>query len=231
MVMGLGGFFKSSKERERERAKLRRRAFREAENALDAVKDRIRKLKRERDGAWSEARKYLKDGQKPAATRCLQTARAAEVTSAKLEMKRWVCEQFLTKLEVAKTDEEFSRAIQAVNAVVKIDPESVDDILGEVEDKLGEQVASDKIWERLYGKEMEGMETKMTDMVPSIDDMRKQLEEEVAADIGEDKPVKSRARVKASAEKAETAGSETDALDQRIADARRRIREGLEGDK
>ncbi|HNT86626.1 MAG TPA: hypothetical protein PKL84_02075, partial [Candidatus Hydrogenedentes bacterium] len=75
--------------------------------------------------------------------------------------------------------------LQSLDAVIAIDPERVEDVLGAVEDKLGEQVDLDKIWERAYGKEMAGVETKMTDVVPSLDEMEKLLEDEVAADIGE----------------------------------------------
>ena len=145
--MALGDLFKSKKEREKDDQRKRRKAFREAENAVDTVRDRCTKLKKERDKAWTEARAYLKDGQKAAAQRSLQTCRAAEMMGAKLEMKRWVFEQLLTKLDLAKTDQEFTQSMSAINTVVKIDPEAVADVMGEIEDKLGDQVDTDKIWE------------------------------------------------------------------------------------
>lgn len=187
--MPLGDLFKSNKDRERDQAKKRRKAFRDAENAVDVVKDRIAKLKKDRDNSWSEARVYLKDGQKAASQRCLQSVRAAEMLSSKLEMKRWVFEQLLSKLELAKSDQDFTKALGAINTVIKIDPEAVSDVLDEVQDKLGEQVDTDKIWEKVYGKEMEGVETQMTDVIPSIEDMEKQLQDEVAADLGSHKPI------------------------------------------
>ncbi len=182
--MPFGDLFKSKKEREREETKKRRKAFREAENAVDVVKDRIAKLKKDRDKSWSEARQYLKDGQKAAAQRGLQACRAIEMLMSKLEMKRWVFEQLLSKLELAKSDQDFTLALSAINTVVKINPEAIDDVLVDVQDKLGEQVDTDKIWENVYGKEMEGVETQMTDVFPSIEDMEKQLQDEVAADLG-----------------------------------------------
>ncbi len=143
--MALGDLFKSKKDREKEDQRKRRKAFREAESAVDVVKERVGKFKKERDKAWAEARQYLKDGQKGAAQRCLQTCRAAEMMGAKLEMKRWVFEQLLTKLDLAKTDQEFTASMAAINTVVKIDPEAVADVMGEIEDKLGDQVDTDKI--------------------------------------------------------------------------------------
>jgi len=212
--------FKSKREREREQAKKRRKAFRDAENAVDVVKDRIAKLKRDRDKAWAEAKRYLKDGQKAAAQRQLQSCRACEMLMSKLEMKRWVFEQLLSKLELAKSDQDFTRALNAINTVVEIDPEAVADVLDEVQDKLGEQVDTDKIWEKVYGKEMEGVETQMTDVVPSIEEMAKQLEDEVAAEIGEARPIK-----------ATESGETEPSIKQKIGEGRRRLKDLLEGDK
>lgn len=204
--MAIGDLFKSKQEREREQRSKRRKAFREAENAIDSVKARVKKLKADRDKAWAEARSYLKDGQKAAAQRSLQSVRAGEVMMSKLEMKRWVFEQLLTKLEMAKTDQEFAGALSAINTVVKIDPEAVADVLGEVEDKLGDQVDTDKIWERVHEKEMEGATTQLTDSVPSLEQMFKDLEDEVASEQDDEAPSRTRERTeKASREATDTA--------------------------
>jgi len=218
--MALGDLFRSKRDRERDEAKKRRRAFREAENAVDVVRDRIKKLKVDRDKSWTEARHYLRDGQKAASQRCLQTVRASEVMIGKLEMKRWVFEQLLTKLELAKTDQDFSQALSAINTVVQIDPEVVADVLGEVEDKLGEQVDTDKIWEKMYGKEMEGAETQLSDVIPSTEDMMKQLQDEVAEAIGSARPTKIK-------ENAESEGG----MKEQICEARSRLRKLMEDDK
>jgi hypothetical protein len=215
--MALGDLFKSKQERERDLAKKRRKAFREAENAVDVVKERVTKLKQERDKAWAEARKYLGDGQKGAAQRCLQTCRASEMMMSKLEMKRWVFEQMLTKLELAKTDQEFAGALKAIDVAVKVDPEMVADVLGDIRDKLGEQEDVDKEWVREFNKEMEGVETKMTDTVPSLDEMEKQLQDEVAAEIG-------------GATSSRSKESQA-ALKDKIGEGRKKLRDLLEGEK
>ena len=217
--MGFGDLFKSKKEREKERNRQRRKAFRQAESAVDAVKDRAKKLKKERDKSWLEARQYLKDGQKAAAQRCLQSCRANEMMISKLDQKQWVFEQLLTKLELAKTDQDFSQSLSAINAVIEIDPEQVADVLDEVQDKLGEQVDTDKIWEGVYDKEMEGVAEKMTDVIPSLEDMETQLADEVAAEIGETRPASE------SAERAEGT------IKEQIGEGRRRLKDLLEGDK
>jgi hypothetical protein len=216
--MGLRDLFKSDQERQREEAKRRRKAFREAESAVDVVKDRIGKLKKDRDKAWNEARQYLKDGQKGGAQRCLQAVRASELLMSKLEMKRWVFEQLLSKLELAKTDQDFAQALGAINTVVKIDPEVVANVLDEVQDKLGEQVDTDKIWEKMYGKEMEGVETQMTDTIPTTEEMMVQLQDEVAEDIGGARP---------SRRQTEKDGG----LKDQIGDARARLKKLMEDDK
>jgi len=180
--MGLRDLFKSKAERDKELRKKRRKAFRIAENAVEAVEDRVRSLKTERDNSWNEARENLKAGQKGAAQRSLQSVRANELMVDQLEKKRWVFTQLLTKLEMSKTDQEFSQAIGAINAVVEIDPETVADVLDEVQDKLGEQIDVDKVWNKTFDREMTGVE-KASDTVPSVEDMMKDLEDEVVADV------------------------------------------------
>ena len=217
--MAMGDLFKSKQDREREAKSKRRRAFREAEGAVDAVKDRLKKLKTDRDKAWGEARTYLRDGQKGAAQRNLQTCRASELMMSRLEMKRWVFEQLLTKLEMAKTDQEFAGAMSAINTVVKIDPDEVADVLGEVEDKLGEQVDTDRVWEKMHGKEMDGVETSMAESIPSIDQMLKDLEDEVGAEQESESP----AREHGAGEKTAGVGD--------TADLRRRARNIIDGNE
>ena len=178
--MSLRDLFKSQEERRKDVARRRRKAFREAEGAIDSVKDRNRKLQTERDRSWTQARVYLQDGNKSAAQRCLQTCRANELLMQKLEMKKWVFEQLLTKLDLAKTDTEFARSLDAINTVVNIDPDAIGDILGEVEDKLGDQMDTDKLWAKSHEKEMDGVEGATTEHVPSVEKMLADLEDEVA---------------------------------------------------
>lgn len=222
--MAIGDLFKSKQERERDKQKERRRAFRQAAGATDTVKERITKLKKERDKAWLDARQYLKDGQKSAAQRCLQTCRASEVLMSKLETKRWVFEQLVSKLELAKSDQDFAEALRAINTVVQIDPDAVADVLGEVEDKLGDQVDTDKIWERMHGKEMEGAATHESETVPTLDQMMKDLQDEVAVDIEGETPAGGRK----TARKDKTA-TEPAATGDSTADLRARARKIIDG--
>lgn len=217
--MGISDLFKSDKEREKEKAKARRKAFREAENALDSVKERGKKLQAERDRHWLQARDYLKAGQKGAAQRSLQSVRGNELLLHKLQQKEWVFQQLLTKLDLAKTDQEFANSMKAVTAVVHIDPEQVDDVLAEVDDKLSEQGATDKIWERAHAKEMEGVEGAMTDSVPTLDDLMSDLQDEVADTQVEESPAR-RSRA------TESLGKVPDPAD--TADLRKRARDQIE---
>ena len=215
--MGLGDLFKSKAEREKELRKKRRKAFRDAENAVDAVKDRVDSLKAERDKSWAEAREYLKAGQKGAAQRSLQSVRANELMVDQLEKKRWVFDQLLIKLEMSKTDQEFSQALGAIDAVVNIDPDAVADVLDEVQDKLGEQLDVDKVWNKMFDREMAGVE-KASDRVPSVEDMMKDLEDEVVADVRGSKVVESEA----------SGGSK---VNEEIGEGRDRLKRLLEDDK
>ena len=217
--MALGDLFKSKKEREKEDRKRRRKAFRDAENAIDTVKARIGTMKADRDKAWAEARQYLKAGQKAAALRCLQSVRAGELMMDQLEKKRWVFQQLTTKLELARTDQEFSGALAAINTVIEIDPEVVADVLSDVQDKLGEQVDVDKIWNQMYDKEMAGVE-KVSDFIPSVEDMMQDLEDEVVADVRGSKIAET---------VSESSGGSK--VSEEIGEGRKRLKELMEDDK
>lgn len=180
----MANLFKSKKQREKDQHKDRRRAFRQAEKSIDDVKDRIRQLDKTAKKQWTEAREALKAGQKAAANRQLNSYRAAQVLMTKLEQKRWVFEQYITKMEVASSDAEFANALAAVNKVTMIDPERVADVFEESQDLLGEQMDSDRFWGKLYEKEMDGAGAALEDYIPSLDELSTQLEAEAAAEVG-----------------------------------------------
>ena len=204
--------FMSKEGRRKQERRERRRAFRDAENAVDSVKDRIKQMQREANKQWDEARDSLKAGQKAAAQRLLTSYRAAQVLMTKLEQKRWVFEQYLTKMQMAQSDQEFSGALEAVNKVVKIDPEKVADVFDASQDILGEQVDAERFWERLYEKEMDGAVGALEDHIPSIEELGKQLEQEAAAEVG--------------GRAAETVNAE---LDERIKSGQERVKKLLDG--
>jgi len=205
--------FKSRKERERDERRDRRHAFRQAENAIDDVKDRVKTMEKESKKHWEAAREALKSGQKAAAQRELTSYRAAQVLSTKLEQKRWVFEQYLTKMQAAQSDNQFASALGALNQVVKIDPERVEDVFGAAQDLLGEQVDGDRFWDKLYGKEMEGATGSLEDHIPSMEDLSGQLEQEVAAEVGG----------------AAAPASANQAIDGRLAAGQERVKKLLEG--
>lgn len=203
--------FKSKKEREKDARREQRHAFRQAENAIEDVKDRIRQMEKDSKKQWDEARDAMKAGQKAVAQRKLISYRASQVLTTKLEQKRWVFEQYFTKLQAANSDQQFSNALAAINKVIKIDPEKVADVFDAAQDILGEQVDSDRFWERLYEKETEGASGALEDRIPSLDELNKQLQEEAAVEIGG---------------APEKAGS---ALDEQIKSGRERVKKLLDG--
>lgn len=176
-------FIKTKKEKERAVRKDRRRAFRQAENAVQDVKDRAKRMEKDADAEWQKARDALKEGKKAAAQRSLTSYRAAQVLTTKLEQKRWVFEQYLMKMETAGTDAEFATALAAVNKVTDINPEMVEDVFDTSGELLGEQQDADRFWSSLYDKEMEGAAGNLEDHIPSMDELSKTLEQEVAIEI------------------------------------------------
>lgn len=177
-------YFMLPSARRRMERRERRHAFRDAENAKQDVIDRQKRLEKEAKENWDKAREALKSGEKAAANRALTAARAAQVLAMKLEQKRWVFEQYLTKMEVAQSDNQFAEALGAVNKIIRIDPERVEDVFGTAQDMLGEQVDADRFWNKMYEKEMEGANGALQDHIPSMEEMSAELEREVAAEVG-----------------------------------------------
>jgi hypothetical protein len=182
--MGLGDLFKSKKERERETERKRRKAVRNADRVVGDVKRDITKMEKEKAQAWTDARQFLKEGQKDASRRKLQTVRAMELQIVKLEKRRWTFEQVGRKLKNASVDQQISASLGELADSIHIDPDTLAEGLANTEDKLMDLVDNDRIWESAYDKEMEGVETSEEQMIPSFEEMEKLLADEAAVDIG-----------------------------------------------
>lgn len=206
-------FFMTPAARKRAQRRERRHAFRDAENAIDTVKERQKELEKESKKQWEAAREAMKNGEKGAAQRALVSYRASQTLILKLEQKRWLFEQYYTKMQVAGSDSQFADALGAMNKVVGIDPEKVMDVFDTANDLLGEQADSDRFWEKMYNKEAEGATTAAEDHIPTMEALGAQLEQEVAAEIG-------------GGAAPAAAGRE---LDSRIAAGQERVRSMLEG--
>lgn len=176
-------FFKSGKEKEREERRAKRHALRKAEGAVDEVTERIKKMEKDAEAEWNRAKEATKEGKQAAAQRALTSYRSAQVLITKLEQKKWVFKQVLMKLETAGTDAEFAKALAAVNKVTNINVEMVEDVFDEAGDLLAEAGDTDKFWAQMYGKEVDGSKDALQDHVPSMEDLEKTLQEEVAGKI------------------------------------------------
>ena len=176
-------FFKTGKEKERAERREKRHALRRAEGAIDEVVERIKRLEKDAEAEWARAREAAKEGKQAAAQRALTSYRSAQVLITKLEQKKWVFKQVLMKLETAGTDSEFAKALAAVNKVTNINVEMVEDVFDEAGDLLAEAGDTDKFWSQMYGKEVEGSKEALKDHIPSMEDLEKTLQEEVAGKI------------------------------------------------
>lgn len=176
-------FFKGKKEKERAERREKRHALRKAEGAVDEVTERIKKMEKDAEQEWERAREATKEGKQAAAQRALTSYRSAQVLITKLEQKKWVFKQVLMKLETAGTDAEFAKALAAVNKVTNINVEMVEDVFDEAGDLLAEAGDTDKFWAQMYGKEVEGSKSALQDHIPSMEDLEKTLQEEVAGKI------------------------------------------------
>jgi hypothetical protein len=181
--MALKDLFKSASEREREEKHKRRRAFRDAERLVDKLSENAETLKKERDKAWKEAREHLAGGNKFAAKSALKEARQCEVLAAKTRTKKSVCRTMLLELDNSQTDKDFQIAFGNLNKVLNIDPGQTEDVMDSVQEKLSDSRDGQKLWEKVSQKQGEEDQALSLE-IPSLVDMEKQLNEEVAASIG-----------------------------------------------
>ena len=77
----------------------------------------------------------------------------------------------------------FAKALAAVNKVTNINVEMVEDVFDEAGDLLAEAGDTDKFWSQMYGKEVEGSKSALQDHIPSMEDLEKTLQEEVAGKV------------------------------------------------
>jgi len=173
--------FMTDDERKAAQKKRRRKALREAENAIDLVKDRCASLKAERDAKWAEARECVKHGQKAAAQRALNVVRFNDVLLIQLDQKRWVFENIITKMESAETDVSFAEALGTLLKVNTVDPDRIAEVLDEAAGKTDELAEVNKIWNKEYGKQMNGIAA--SEAVAGIDEMLAAVTKEAAAEI------------------------------------------------
>jgi len=176
-------FFKTKKEKEREERREKRHALRRAEGTVEEVTARIARMEKDAEAEWGRAREAAKEGKQAAAQRALTAYRAAQVMITKLEQKKWVFKQVLMKLETAGTDAEFAKALGMMNKVTNINVDMVEDVFDEAGDLLAEAGDTDKFWAQMYGKEVEGTQGALQDHIPSMADLEKTLQEEVAGKI------------------------------------------------
>ena len=176
-------FFKTKKEKERAARREKRQALRRAEGTIEEVAARIARMEKDADAEWARAREATREGRQAAAQRALTAYRAAQVLITKLEQKKWVFKQVLMKLETAGTDAEFAKALGMMNKVTNINVDMVEDVFDEAGDLLAEAGDTDKFWAQMYGKEVEGSQGVLQDHVPSMEDLEKTLQEEVAGKI------------------------------------------------
>ena len=181
--------FKTKQEREKEIRRRQRRAFTKAEDAIDTVNSAINELTKDKLKSWDDAKKSASIGQKAAAMLSLQKYRALEVQIYQLQKRKWVFQNYLTRLKMLDVNNVFVEAMEAINQVVTVDVDAIADAMENIDDKLLEGSEADRIWEKNFEKNLNGMSVKETDIIPDVDSLFNSLQGEVALDIGGSKNV------------------------------------------
>lgn len=182
--MGLKDFFMTDKERQREAQKRMRRAFSKAEKAVETVNSAITELNQNKIKAWENAKKAAAAGRKAEAMLNLQKYRGFEVLVYQYEKRKWVFENYITRLKMADTNNVFADAMKALNDAVQVDVDLVMDSMDNINDKLDDVASIDDEWTRNFNKNMNSFSVQETDIIPDVESLFNSIQGEVAIDIG-----------------------------------------------
>ena len=119
----------------------------------------------------------------------LQKFRAIEVQIYQLEKRKWVFQNYLTRLKMLDVNNVFADAMEAINQVVTVDVDAIADAMENIDEKLLDGAELDRMWEKNFEKNINGMSVKETDIIPDVDTLFNSLQGEVALDIGGAKDV------------------------------------------
>jgi len=183
--MGIKDLFKTQADRDKE-AKLRRmRAISGAERVVDTIKDKVNEIKVEKDKSWQEAIQYKRENQKMSAQRSLKTIMSIEQQIGLLETRRWTFEQVKRSLELASLDSDIQAALGPLVGETKIDVIHLENELNNAFDKVRDVSDTNKLWERISHKQMDGV-TADTNQTVTMADLEQRLENAVASTISDD---------------------------------------------
>ena len=176
--------FKTEKERKREAERRMRRAFTKAEDAVDTINSAINELNQNKIKAWENAKNSTAAGRKAEAMLSLQKYRGFEVQIYQLEKRKWVFENYINRLKMADVNNVFAAAMADLNNAVQVDIDMVVDSIEGIDEKLADVSQLDKIWEKNFNKNINGLSMKETDIIPDVDSLFNSLQGEVALEIG-----------------------------------------------
>jgi len=168
---------------EREKRRARTKAKMKAENAVAEGRERVQALERENAKCWEKAREYMKSGRKSAARMELGKYRAVGRLVEQFEKKTWIMQHYLTRLESAQTDEIFAESLGEIARLVEVDPGKATLSLENAQSVLDDQTEIDRLWANCFQTETRRDEYKESDLIPDLDGLMKELEEEAAREI------------------------------------------------
>lgn len=183
--MGLfSGFFTSEKDIKREEDRRKRRALSKAEDAIDTVDLAIADLKKNELVAWNDAKKAAAAGRKAEAMLALQKYRGFEVQINNYEKRKWVFENYIIRLKMSEVNEVLIDAMNAFKDAIQIDVDAFTNSFNDFTEKSIDINGLDKIWEKSFEKNLNGMSLKEMDVIPDVESLFNSLQGEVALEIG-----------------------------------------------
>ena len=181
--------FKSEEQRLEEAEIKKQLALDQVEISVGEMNKEIMNLKKERDNFWSEAARYLEEGNKAASDLRLRSARKREIDMAKLGSKAWYYGEVVSDIKATNRDGKITAEIERLNLAIHIDPVCVQKTVNQIKAMKGKQATIDRIIASGYEDMIGSGEGNMAEAVPSFAEMEKQLQAEVANRVRRNPPV------------------------------------------
>ena len=180
----LEDLFKTKDQRTAEQRTLMRKRQRELDKAASQVHNQAVSLKQKCTARRKDAYDLLKAGNRRQAESKMAELRTFEILLNKQEKKCWLLDYYKTQVEIAEADNVFVEAVAGLIKTVKIEPVKMEQMFANFDKVLDEKTDIDALFNAAYQEQTEKGSVSISADVPPLTEMMKELESEVALEVG-----------------------------------------------
>jgi len=187
--MGLTTIFQTKEQRAQELKARKRLTKRTFDNAVTDANTEANKILLAA-GKWrEEAKALLKAGHRHRAEMKMSEMRSLEALYIQQAKKCWLYQLYQMQISLNASDQALADAMDKICTLMEIKPTKIAAVLGNFEKNLDNRTELDEIYDEIYRGQIATGSERVVDGVPSLAEMMKELESEVAIEVGGGKVV------------------------------------------